>query len=294
MLDKKTPRCQNFKNYQLQQHQQSFSKCDALPQPFFDFALADPLPAHIYELLKATYLYLAATKSPICSTLLSAMLQFEQYAAISSTTLASVVSCSIKYQLELQGSLISTKLTTVASSDFLDAPSTFQLPSVSSSPTINDVITSLLDFSASQLESQCALLEQQIQLCEQFHSIKEQFSICEAHNLHLDAKLARLTAVHSPLVSDLSRLQTENDHTNTKCDRLTAANSTLMSDLSRLQEENARAIAKSSSLSQYHVDSHRNLSQPFYPPYPVQDPWTNPDEIRAAGMGYIYTTKDYG
>jgi hypothetical protein len=66
-----------------------------------------------------------------------------------------------------------------------------------------------------------------------------------------------------------------------------------MSDLSRLQEENARAIAKSSSLSQYHVDSHRNLSQPFYPPYPVQDPWTNPDEIRAAGMGYIYTTKDY-
>ena len=103
------------------------------------------------------------------------MLQFEQYAAISSTTLASVVSCSIKYQLELQGSLISTKLTTVASSDFLDAPSTFQLPSVSSSPTINDVITSLLDFSASQLESQYALLEQQIQLCEQFHSIKSNF-----------------------------------------------------------------------------------------------------------------------
>jgi hypothetical protein len=178
MLDKRTPRSQNFKNYQLQQqHPQSFSKCDALPQPFFDFALADPLPANIYELLKATILYLDAVQSPICSTVRQALLQFEQYAAISSITLASVVSCSIKYQLESQGSLTSTKLPTAASADIfkLDTSSTLQLPSVSSSSTINDDISSLLDISASQLESQCLLFEQQISLCEQFHSIKKNF-----------------------------------------------------------------------------------------------------------------------
>jgi hypothetical protein len=197
MLDKRTPRSQNFKNYQLQQqHPQSFSKCDALPQPFFDFALADPLPANIYELLKATILYLDAVQSPICSTVRQALLQFEQYAAISSITLASVVSCSIKYQLESQGSLTSTKLPTAASADIfkLDTSSTLQLPSVSSSSTINDDISSLLDISASQLESQCLLFEQQISLCEQFHSIKENFSICEAYNLRLDTELTRLQA----------------------------------------------------------------------------------------------------
>ena len=117
MLDKRTPRSQNFKNFQLQQHQQSLSKCDVLPQPFFDFALADPLPANIYELLKATLLYLDAIQSPICSTVRQAILQFEQYAAISSITLASVVSYSIKSQLESQGFLTSTKLTSVASYD---------------------------------------------------------------------------------------------------------------------------------------------------------------------------------
>ena len=221
MLDKRTPRSQNFKNYQLQQsHQQSFSNCDVLPQRSFDFALVDPLPANIYELLKATYLYLDATKSPICSTLLSAMLQFEQYAAISSITLASVVSCSIKYQLESQQSFnklaCQTPTTSVASSDILDASdisdasSTLQFSSISSSSTGNDDIYSLLDFSASQLESQCSLLEQQISLCEQFSSIKDNFSICEAHNLHLDEDLIRLTTAHSVLESDISRLQAEN------------------------------------------------------------------------------------
>jgi hypothetical protein len=61
-----------------------FKECDALLQPLFDFALAEALSANIHELLEATYVYSAATKSPICSTLLSAMLRFEQYAVLSS------------------------------------------------------------------------------------------------------------------------------------------------------------------------------------------------------------------
>jgi hypothetical protein len=158
MLDKRTPRSQNFKKYQLQhQHQQSFSKCDALPQPFFDFALADLLSANIHELLKATILYLDAIQSPICSTVRQALLQFERYAAISSITLASVVSCSIKYQLESQGSLTSTKPDCCISRHF-GCIISLQLPSVSSSSTINDDISSLLEISDSQLESQCFLI----------------------------------------------------------------------------------------------------------------------------------------
>jgi hypothetical protein len=39
MLDERTPRSQNFKYYQLQQHQQTLSICDVIPQPFFNFAL---------------------------------------------------------------------------------------------------------------------------------------------------------------------------------------------------------------------------------------------------------------
>ena len=214
MLDKRTPRSQNFKNYQLQQQQQSFSPCDALPQLCFDFALADPLSANIYELLKATYLFLDATQSPICSTLRSAIIQFEQFAAISSVTIASVVTSSIEYQLVAKGFLRPTKLSfdtsaaDVASPDIPDA-TTPQLHSVSGVSTIHDEFLSLLDFSASQLESQCALLEQQIQLCEQFHSIKENFSICEAHNLRLDDDLNRLTTAHSILASEFSCLQAD-------------------------------------------------------------------------------------
>jgi hypothetical protein len=89
-----------------------FKECDALLQPLFDFALAEALSANIHELLEATYLYSAATKFPICSTLLSAMLRFKQleYAVISSTTLASAVSSFLKYKLESQGVLNPTKL----------------------------------------------------------------------------------------------------------------------------------------------------------------------------------------
>jgi hypothetical protein len=87
------------------------------------------------------------------------MLQFEQYAATSSITLASVVSCSIKYQLESQKSFTKrlacqTPTAPVASTEMMDAPSALQLSSVSSSSTGNDDIYYLPDFSASRLESQ--------------------------------------------------------------------------------------------------------------------------------------------
>jgi hypothetical protein len=133
-----------------------------------------------------------------------ALLQFEQYAAISSITLASVVSCSIKYQLESQGSLTSTKLPTAASITFWMHHPTLQLPSLSNSSTINDDVSSLLEISASQLESQCFLIEQQISLCEQFHSIKVNFSICEAYNLRLATELARLQADNLQLCKQIT------------------------------------------------------------------------------------------
>ena len=129
MLDRRTLRSQNFKNFQLQQQQQMFSSCDVLPQPSFDFALADPLSANIYELLKAMFLFLDATQSPICSTLRSAILQFEQFAAISSATIASVVTSSIESQLTIKGLLHPNKLdfaplaADVTISDILDASS---------------------------------------------------------------------------------------------------------------------------------------------------------------------------
>lgn len=157
MLDKRTSRSQRFKNFQLQQQQQSFSECDVLPQAFFDFALADPLSANIYELLRATLLYLDATHSPICSTLRSAFLQFEQFAAISRITIASVLNSSLEYQLATKGFITPTKPALNPSSADTASPNISNatiLPSVSSSPTITDDFSYLLDFSASQLESQ--------------------------------------------------------------------------------------------------------------------------------------------
>jgi len=127
---------------------------------------------------------------------------------MTSVTIAPVVTSSIQYQLTMKGFICPTKLAADTDVPVLDAPST-KLPSVSSSQTITNAFSNLLDFSASQLESQCSLLEQQIRLCEQFHSIKANFSICEAHNLRLDDELTSLTTAHSVLESDLSRLRAD-------------------------------------------------------------------------------------
>ena len=100
MLDKRTSRSQIFKNFlQLQQHQQSSPKCDVSPQQRFDFTLADPSASTTYELLKSTYLYLDATQSPICSTLLTAIQTFEEFLAHSSYNFSTAVALSIQYQL---------------------------------------------------------------------------------------------------------------------------------------------------------------------------------------------------
>jgi hypothetical protein len=100
MLDKRTSRSQHFKNFlQLQQHQQSKPKYDVFPQQRLDFTLADPSASTTYELLKSTYLYLDATQSPICSTLLTAINTFEEFVAHSSYNFSTAVVLSIQYPL---------------------------------------------------------------------------------------------------------------------------------------------------------------------------------------------------
>ena len=171
------------------EHPELNSTCDVLPTPIFDFALADPLSANIYELLKSTFLYLDATKSPICSTVRTAIIQFEQFAAISSVTIAAAVTSSIHHQLTAQGFLIPTKQ---CYSNFSPAALNISGPEptiVCSLATPHDEFLSLLDDSASQFESHRALIEQQILPCEHFKSLKNNFMACEADNFSLNCAL---------------------------------------------------------------------------------------------------------
>jgi hypothetical protein len=162
MLDKRTPRSQNFKKYQLQhQHQQSFSKSDALPQPFFDFALADLLSANIHELLKATILFLDAIQIVFSLQFVRLCVKPCFNSSDMQQSLALLLHPSSVVQLNISLShkdLLPQPSPTAASPDILDASSSLQLPSVSSSSTINDDISSLLEISDSQLESQCFLI----------------------------------------------------------------------------------------------------------------------------------------
>jgi hypothetical protein len=163
MPDKRTPPSQYFKNFlQLQQHPQSKPNChgDVFPQQRFDFIPADPSAGTTYELLKSTYVYLDATQSPICSTLLTAINTFEEFVAHSSYTLSTAVALSIQYQLAAP------------------SPSKAPTPATSTSSRISSVrahaddeILFLLDSSTSQLESTCVILESQIQLCESLYTI---------------------------------------------------------------------------------------------------------------------------
>jgi hypothetical protein len=173
MLDKRTSRCQNFKNFlQLQQHPQSSSKRDVFPQQLFDFTLADSSASTIYELLKSTYSYLDATQSPICSTLLTAIQNYEEFVAHSSYNFSMAVALSIQYQLA--------------------APFPSKAPPPASSSSKNSVIFFtdddlfiLLQSSASQLESTCLALKSQLQLCASIHHLKSNLATCEQHNLLL-------------------------------------------------------------------------------------------------------------
>jgi hypothetical protein len=170
MLDKRTSRSQLFKNYlQLQHHQQSIPKCDVFPHRF-DFTLADSSARTIYELFKSTHLYLDATQSPICSTLLTAIQTFEEFVAHSSYNFSTAVALSIQYQLAAP------------------SPSKAPTPATSTSSVgtpADDAIFLLLESYASQLESNCLALEHQMQLCDSRHAIKANLVTCEQHNLLL-------------------------------------------------------------------------------------------------------------
>ena len=208
MLDKRTSRSQIFKNYhQLHQHQQSSLKCDVFPQQRFDFTLADPSASTTYELLKSTYLYLDATQSPICSTLLTAIQTFEEFVAHSSYNFSTAVALSIQYKL------VAPSLSTAPT------PATSRSSPI---PPVNthadDEILFIIDSSTSQLASHCLALERQIQLCADLQTLKVNLATCEQHNLLLasishtcKADNLRLESLLSSCQGEIFRLRAEHD-----------------------------------------------------------------------------------
>jgi hypothetical protein len=208
MLDKRTSRSQIFKNFlQLQQHQQSSPICDVFPQQRFDFTLADPSASTTYELLKSTYLYLDATQSPICSTLLTAIQTFEEFVAHSSYNFSTAVALSIQYQLVAPSLSNAPTPATSRSSP---------IPPVTTHA--DDEIFFLIDSSASQIESHCLALERQIQLCADLHSIQANLVTCEQHNLLLasishmcKADNLRLESLLTSCQDEIFRFRAEHD-----------------------------------------------------------------------------------
>ena len=131
----------HYKQFQLKQQQKLSSQCDVLPPPKFDFSFADPALGNIYELLKVTHLYLCASHSPVSSSLLHILQQFEQLAAHTPSTVA-------KYAVQtIQPSMIEQIPSTLQSSvcNF----STILVPSTDSTfcsaEVLYKTISSLLD-----------------------------------------------------------------------------------------------------------------------------------------------------
>ena len=79
MVGKRTTRSYTFKQYQLQQEQQSSSKSEELPLFHSDLSNFNPALANMYEGMTSIALYLQATNSPILSPLLNIRTQLEQY-----------------------------------------------------------------------------------------------------------------------------------------------------------------------------------------------------------------------
>ena len=211
-LDKRTERSLNFKNFlQLQHHPQTIKCCDVFPQPRFDFDLADPSARNIYEQLKSIWLFLDAVHSPIRSSLLNTIQNYEEFVASSTYNFATVVGISIKYQLAVP--IVSSAPSTVPPPSPSPAtPSANSHSSITSvSPSFaDDALFSLLEFSASQFDSHCLHLENQIQLCESVSSLKAQLADCEQHNLLLGTLSSTCKADHLRLENLLSTCQAEN------------------------------------------------------------------------------------
>ena len=96
MINKRTTRSQNYKQFQLQQQKKLSSQSDVVPPPKFDFSFADPAFGNIYELLKVTHLYLCATHSPVSSSVLHILQQLLKRAAHTTSTVAQYAVQTIK------------------------------------------------------------------------------------------------------------------------------------------------------------------------------------------------------
>ena len=158
MLDKRTLCSQNYKILQLQQYQKLSPLCKVLPPDQFDFTLADPEFGNRYERLKVTYLFLCSTQSPVSSTLLNILQQFEQLAAHTTSTVAkyavqsvnSSMTESIPSDQQSQDCTLSNILTSPSDSAIFPADSNCDAATISS----------LFERYADQLEVHCSLLEQ--------------------------------------------------------------------------------------------------------------------------------------
>ena len=196
MIEKRTTRSQNCKQFQLQQQPKLCSQCDVLPPPKFDFSFADPAFCNIYELLKVTHLYLCATHSSVSSSLLHILQQFEQLAAHTTSTVA-------KYAVQtIKPSMIEQIPSTLQSSDCIfskilvpSADSTF-----CSAEVLHETISSLLDHYPDQLELNFSLLEQNLQLSSQFHVLKGNLAICENHKYYLALTIINWQSCTPPLI----------------------------------------------------------------------------------------------
>ena len=281
MLDKRTSRSQNYKQFQLQQQQKLVLPCDVLPQSKFDFSLADPAFGNIYELLKVTQLYLSATHSPVSSTVTNIMFQFEQLAACTTSTVA-------KYAVQTIKPTMIDKI-----------PSPLQSPeckiypiSISSTDGIFgsiDTIFSLLEKYTDQLEANCNLLEQNLQLSSKVHELTANISVCERHNLLLDEDASRLADETSILASDISRLQAE-------VDQLRAENEQLRLKSKPTLKQQRAMLVYAAAVAQFQTPWY-TFESPYYaysrftsPPSPAEI-WTD----RYPGVPPpSATTGDYG
>ena len=132
--------------------------CGVVSPAQFDFTLADPAIGNLYEMLKVTYLFLCSTQSPVSSTLLNILQQFEQLAAHTPSTVAkyavqsvnSSMTESIPLDQQSQDCTLSNIL--VSTSDSAICPADAHRAAATISP--------LFERYADQLEVHCSLLEQ--------------------------------------------------------------------------------------------------------------------------------------
>ena len=172
--------------------------------------MGDPAFYNLYESLKAAYLYLHATGSPISSTLLNIMDQVDRL-AVSNT-------CLLMDQLKHQFTPFLSKPTPLPDSISSVAPSVASTiisdaTPVSTCCAVDDIhITSLL----AQVEKIATFQELHLSSVEQ--QCRATLAVCENHNLQLDIQLQQsqlalqlLERANSALTAEISSLCAENN-----------------------------------------------------------------------------------